>query len=959
MVDDDRFSLLEDGSCSEEVVISSVQDLTRSSRHRKRGAIILHCTVPISGLVCALCVLIVLLCATGAVSLLLRQDLTKSQIPLESFLDGTYAASTLGVHAWAADGSAFLVTVSSNGAFEHDLSSLSTFPGLAAAPALLPHAVPLPAYVNPTSGAATCAVASVVRHGDYLLGRCDQQKTYRHSSTHVPFLIFAPDRAAAVPDLAAAFSPTADVAVWDRVQVSTWLDSNNVALVIDDGLQIFTVNTRRLSPRLSPTNANLVEGSLDWVYEEEVWATDTSITPSSDGSHLAWLSLDTTGVPTEPFTYYDADSAHTLVADYTYSKVGEAVSAATVKVLKDATSGFAGAADVETIFVADGTNDAGPVYIDSLQWVGADLFVRALSRDQRTPYLYHCPGGSDCAPVAASNDRTRPDPVSISGRPGWLQHYGRDVALDGDLFSVFAPSGSDFPTAVPSGALRGDAVKAAATGDAFQIAELLEPVTIGGKTLGLVITTRDGPQYRTVELFDPETATLTVLVGAGVNLGVDTSAATDTTSESGTAAAWYSVLSQQSQFGPLIIVQNGGPRVPFTFVCDVSDCAGTATSLVANADLRDLVSTQTRKKQLPTYQLLELDVTTPVQNPLLLATGAAATAGDSTVPKETVTLTGSVWYPPGLSRGDKSAVFTYPLLVQVYGGPGSQKATAAYGLADWLPFLAAHGVIVATIDPRGTGFRGEDWMFRQRGENMGVIVGDDILAAIRALIASEPSADASRVGVYGWSFGGYSTGMVVTRAAERAFSASGSLALASATRATPVATAVSVAPVTHWRLYDSPYTERFAGVPWADGTAAVYDTYTPLLGRTAPALAALLDAAVPAMAESTGGISAATVPGGLPDWLIVHGLADDNVAFANSATLTDELVAANVPFKSAYYTNRDHSINVGVAEPLASGGPHAGAVVASSQVNARGHLYRTLISHLDRTFGLHLANYMY
>ncbi|MDP3278374.1 MAG: DPP IV N-terminal domain-containing protein [Deltaproteobacteria bacterium] len=185
----------------------------------------------------------------------------------------------------------------------------------------------------------------------------------------------------------------------------------------------------------------------------------------------------------------------------------------------------------------------------------------------------------------------------------------------------------------------------------------------------------------------------------------------------------------------------------------------------------------------------------------------------------------------------------YPVIDAVYGGPHSRVVTSArhrYAFNQW---LADHGFIVVAIDGRGTPFRGREWERSLRGR-LGDTPLQEHVDALRALGASVPEMDLSRVGVYGWSFGGYLSALTVLRRPD-VFHA-----------------AVAGAPVTDWRDYDTHYTERYMGLP--DRESAAYDRASLLTG--AEALRRPL--------------------------LLVHGTADDNVYYTHSARLADALFRA-------------------------------------------------------------------
>lgn len=218
----------------------------------------------------------------------------------------------------------------------------------------------------------------------------------------------------------------------------------------------------------------------------------------------------------------------------------------------------------------------------------------------------------------------------------------------------------------------------------------------------------------------------------------------------------------------------------------------------------------------------------------------------------------------------------YPLLMTQYSGPNSQQVLDRFGV-DWYNYMAQEGFVVACIDPRGTGARGEE--FRKCTYlQLGRYESDDQLAAAKYL-GSQTYIDADRMAIWGWSFGGFMS-LLCLEKGDHVFRAG-----------------VSVAPVTHWKYYDSVYTERYMRTPQMNPNG--YDDNSPLLHAK----------------DLTGSL------------LLVHGTADDNVHCQNAYEMSEALVQADVDFDMAIYTNRNHSIYGG---------------------NTRMHLYKKITAFLKQ-----------
>ena len=203
----------------------------------------------------------------------------------------------------------------------------------------------------------------------------------------------------------------------------------------------------------------------------------------------------------------------------------------------------------------------------------------------------------------------------------------------------------------------------------------------------------------------------------------------------------------------------------------------------------------------------------------------------------------------------------YPLLFYVYGGPGSQEVLNSQSRASdymWFRMLAQKGYVVACVDGRGTGMRGEKFKKCTYME-LGKYETEDQIEAAK-YFGSLSFIDKNRIGIFGWSYGGYMSSLCITKGADY------------------YKAAIAVAPVTNWRYYDNVYTERFMRTPQEN--AEGYDTNSPINH-----------------VEKLKG-----------NYLLIHGTADDNVHYQNSMDLITALVKANKQFEHFAYPNKDHGI---------------------------------------------------
>ena len=218
-------------------------------------------------------------------------------------------------------------------------------------------------------------------------------------------------------------------------------------------------------------------------------------------------------------------------------------------------------------------------------------------------------------------------------------------------------------------------------------------------------------------------------------------------------------------------------------------------------------------------------------------------------------LNGWMMKPAVLEPGKK-----YPVLFYVYGGPGSQMVLDAFGRGDyvWYQMLVKKGYVIACVDNRNTGGRGEEFgkcMYMHLGTKD---VEDQVEAA--KYIGSMDFVDKDRIGIWGWSGGGYFTLLCLTKGADY------------------FKTGMAVAPVTDWRYYDDIYTERYMRTPKENP-----DGYKE--GNVINYVESLKN-----------------------KFLIVHGSADDNVHFQNTMDFVDAMITANKYYEMLVYPNRNHFI---------------------------------------------------
>ncbi|MDC3210023.1 S9 family peptidase [Saprospiraceae bacterium] len=202
----------------------------------------------------------------------------------------------------------------------------------------------------------------------------------------------------------------------------------------------------------------------------------------------------------------------------------------------------------------------------------------------------------------------------------------------------------------------------------------------------------------------------------------------------------------------------------------------------------------------------------------------------------------------------------YPVFMYVYGGPGSQTVTDSWGGFNnwWYQMLAQNGYIVVSVDNRGSGARGQEFK-KMTYLELGKYETMDQISAAKYL-GNQSYIDAERIGIFGWSYGGYMSSLCLFKGAD------------------VFKSAIAVAPVTNWKWYDTIYTERYMRTEKENESG--YKDNSP--------------------------VNFTDLMKG--KYLLVHGVADDNVHFQNTAEMVNALIRSNKQFDTYFYPNRNHGI---------------------------------------------------
>jgi dipeptidyl-peptidase-4 len=555
-------------------------------------------------------------------------------------------------------------------------------------------------------------------------------------------------------------------------------DGRLVAFVRDNNLFVTDLATGAERQVTSDGSDNIINGTSDWVYEEELGLRD-AFRFSPDGRRLAFWRLDQSAI--RPFYLLNQDSLYPALMPVRYPKAGTPNSQVRI-----------GVADLGTGKTAWMDLGADPdIYVAEMDFAGRSdtVWLTRLNRHQNRLELVladAATGGSKV--ILADTDSAWVD----ANAPRWIDG-GRQFLLESER-------------------------------DGFN---------------QVFLFSRDGSLVRRV------TPGVWDVLGVA---GVDEKA----------KAIYFTGAIDGPLSRPLLRIGLDGTRLT-----RVSSGPGVHQATF-NADFRYYVDVQSRAGVPPVQTLRQSGgalVRTIADNHVLAARvdslGLAAPEFVK-IPVGGAELNAWIIRPKAFDPARH-----YPVLMQVYGGPGSQTVIDAWGGSNylWHQLLAQNGYIVVSVDNRGTGARGRDFK-KITYLHLGRWESNDQIAAARWL-AQQPYVDAARVGIWGWSYGGYMSSLSLFRGAG-VFKA-----------------AIAVAPVTDWRFYDTIYTERYMRTPQENRTG--YDEGAPLL-----------------YADSLRG-----------NFLLVHGTGDDNVHFQNSVRLVGALERANKQFAFRLYPGKNHSISGG------------------------------------------------
>ncbi|KAK0643271.1 dipeptidyl peptidase IV N-terminal region-domain-containing protein [Cercophora newfieldiana] len=586
------------------------------------------------------------------------------------------------------------------------------------------------------------------------------------------------------------------------IQLAAWNPVSSSQIAFVRGNNLFVWDSGTVTQVTTDGGPDVFNAVPDWVYEEEILGDNSALWYSPDGQYLAYLSFNETGVETFTVPYYMNEQ--TLAPSYPRELEIRYPKVGT----KNPTVGF-NLLRLSDFEISSGPVDAFPaddLVIGEVAWLtdGHDrVLYRAFNRVQDREKLVVI----DTASGSTTTIRER------DGSDGWLENkmainYVGDIEGVKYYLDMSDESGWNHLYLV---SIDGSKQIALTSGE-WEVVSIVKV----DAARGLIYYT--STEHHSTERHLYSVSWITRQKKA---LVADT-----------VPAVWGASFSTE---GGYYILRYAGPDVPYQELYSINDTATPIRTIQNNTRLHSLLKTY----NLPNITYLEIP----------LAEG-------------NYTLNAMLRLPVNLDITKK-----YPVLLTPYGGPGAQEVSKAMASFGWSSYIASDPelqYITLTVDNRGTGYKGR--AFRcSVASNLGTLEAADQIHAAKWLAANFPFVDADKIGIWGWSYGGYLTAKVIE--ANDAIISYG----------------IATAPVSDWRFYDSMYTERYMKTPATNAEG---------YNRSA--------------VRKTEGFK--RLPGG---FLVQHGTGDDNVHFQNAAVLVDLLMGAKVgpdKFEAAYFTDSDHSI---------------------------------------------------
>ncbi|EKD20993.1 uncharacterized protein L3040_004612 [Drepanopeziza brunnea f. sp. 'multigermtubi'] len=594
-----------------------------------------------------------------------------------------------------------------------------------------------------------------------------------------------------------------------RIQLASWSpQSDAVVFTRENNLYIRKLSSKTVTQITKDGGPNFFYGVPDWVYEEEVFAGNSATWWAEDGKYVAFLRTNESEVPEYPIQYFLSrpSGVQPQPGEENYPEVREikypksgAPNPSVALQFYDVEKGEVFGIEVAGSFAAD------DLLITEVIWAGSKALIRETNRESDVLRVV-------LVDVAERSGKTVRNEDIQSEDGGWFEVSQKTRYIPADP-SNGRPEAGYIDTVIHNNydhlgyfSPLDNPVPTLLTSGNWEVVEAPSAVDLKKNLVYFVATKESSIQRHVYSVF---------LNGSNLQ------PLTDTSKEG------YYTASFSSGAGYALITYNG-PDIPWQKVISTpSNSDHYEKSISTNSELAEMA----KKYELPhlIYSTVNID------------------GFDLNVVERR---------PPHFNENKK-----YPVLFHLYGGPGSQTVTKRFGV-DFQSYIAANlGYIVVTVDGRGTGFIGRQARVIIRG-NLGYWEARDQIETAK-IWAAKKYVDASRIAIWGWSYGGFMTLKTLEQDAGQTFSYG-----------------MAVAPVTDWEFYDSIYTERYMHTPQHNPEGYKNATISNMT----------------ALQQNVR-------------FLVMHGVADDNVHMQNTLTLLDKLDVARVENYDVHvFPDSDHGI---------------------------------------------------
>ncbi|XP_055869674.1 dipeptidyl peptidase 4-like isoform X3 [Biomphalaria glabrata] len=593
-----------------------------------------------------------------------------------------------------------------------------------------------------------------------------------------------------------------DQMILPTIQYAMWSPTGSALVIVEDNDIFYKPSIT--SPLVNITNSGIknriYNGVPDWVYEEEILAQDNAIWWSPKSTYLLYATFNDTRVPFFHYTMYgELDQVYTSEEKVAYPKAGFPNPEVTLNIVQ--------LSRPNNVYTLSPPQEliGKDHYFTTVKWASDnEVLITWMNRAQNYSVLSLC----------SARKGTCVRSLNVKSYTGWLDLYQAPVFnKEGTTYFFIEPSKQEedeyYKHIMMVDIVKGEAQdqKTILTSGEWEVTKILG-YDDNKKILYFMSPYTDA---RHMHFF-------------GVN--VKDKSIRSLTHNVDNQCQYNEVL--MSDTFEYYIQECLGPGIPRYSLMSID--GHEVERLENNTEFATAIA----KKAMPIIQYHQIELKT----------------GDK--------IWGKLLLPPTWKAEE---ITMYPLVFWVYGGPGTQSVKEKYTI-DWQTYLtSSKEVIYAMVDGRGTGGRGDNFM-HSIYRNLGTFEVDDTIEAAK-YFGSLPYVDEKRMAIWGWSYGGFVTAMVLGNKKNN------------------FKCGISVAPVTDWQYYDSIYTERYMGMPSSDDNLVAYE-----------------HANVSKYAENFKNT----------EFMLVHGTADDNVHFQHSVQLMKVLTEHVIPFRFLLYGDKNHGL---------------------------------------------------